>query len=245
MTAAVGHPTLRLVRIAIGPITLEGLEPGQWDAITAEEKRELRDGLTGLRRAANQWGLVGVLQGGVHGAERATAEEAAVRRQRRRVGRLKDRVAGLVDKCLFLPGVRAPEDEDDVLRLGPHVPDDSVREGFPAAPLVAGGLMSPDGECRVEHQHTLLRPWTQVAVCRWRDTEIGLEFPKDIDERRRKPDAVIHTEAETVCLPWTVVRILPEKHDPDVGEGGEMQGRETSSCGGYTSWAAAPLRRSP
>jgi len=37
MTAAVGHPTLRLVRVAIGPITLDGLEPGQWrDLDTAE-----------------------------------------------------------------------------------------------------------------------------------------------------------------------------------------------------------------
>jgi 23S rRNA pseudouridine2457 synthase len=30
MTAAVGHPTLRLVRVAIGPITLGTLQPGQW-----------------------------------------------------------------------------------------------------------------------------------------------------------------------------------------------------------------------
>ena len=30
MTAAVGHPTLRLVRAAIGPYSLDGLEPGQW-----------------------------------------------------------------------------------------------------------------------------------------------------------------------------------------------------------------------
>src|SRR4051794_6854318 len=30
MTAAVGHPTLRLVRIAIGPIELGDLVPGQW-----------------------------------------------------------------------------------------------------------------------------------------------------------------------------------------------------------------------
>ncbi|GAD23451.1 pseudouridine synthase [Acidovorax sp. MR-S7] len=30
MTAAVGHPTLRLVRAAIGPYTLEGLAPGAW-----------------------------------------------------------------------------------------------------------------------------------------------------------------------------------------------------------------------
>lgn len=30
MTAAVGYPTLRLVRYAIGPHTLEGLAPGEW-----------------------------------------------------------------------------------------------------------------------------------------------------------------------------------------------------------------------
>ena len=30
MTAAVGHPTLRLVRMAIGPYTLDGLTPGMW-----------------------------------------------------------------------------------------------------------------------------------------------------------------------------------------------------------------------
>ena len=30
MTAAVGHPTLRLIRAAIGPHTLDGLAPGEW-----------------------------------------------------------------------------------------------------------------------------------------------------------------------------------------------------------------------
>lgn len=30
MTAAVGHPTLRLVRVAVGPWRLEGLAPGEW-----------------------------------------------------------------------------------------------------------------------------------------------------------------------------------------------------------------------
>jgi len=30
MTAKIGHPTLRLIRWAVGPWTLEGLEPGQW-----------------------------------------------------------------------------------------------------------------------------------------------------------------------------------------------------------------------
>jgi 23S rRNA pseudouridine2457 synthase len=30
MTASVGHPTLRLVRVAIGPWRLDGLAPGKW-----------------------------------------------------------------------------------------------------------------------------------------------------------------------------------------------------------------------
>lgn len=32
MTAAVGHPTLRLIRVAIGPWGLDALKPGQWRA---------------------------------------------------------------------------------------------------------------------------------------------------------------------------------------------------------------------
>ena len=35
MTAAVGHPTLRLIRYRIGDWTLDGLEPGEWEAIPA------------------------------------------------------------------------------------------------------------------------------------------------------------------------------------------------------------------
>ena len=35
MTATVGLPTLRLVRVGIGPWSLEGLEPGQWREMSA------------------------------------------------------------------------------------------------------------------------------------------------------------------------------------------------------------------
>lgn len=41
MTAAVGHPTLRLVRSAIVFLTLEGLEPGSWRELSPEELRRL------------------------------------------------------------------------------------------------------------------------------------------------------------------------------------------------------------
>lgn len=36
MTAAVGLPTLRLVRVAIGPWRLDGLQPGQWREVPAQ-----------------------------------------------------------------------------------------------------------------------------------------------------------------------------------------------------------------
>jgi 23S rRNA pseudouridine2457 synthase len=41
MTAAVGHPTLRLVRASIGPITLDGLQEGEWKELTEEEMKAL------------------------------------------------------------------------------------------------------------------------------------------------------------------------------------------------------------
>jgi 23S rRNA pseudouridine2457 synthase len=42
MTAAVGFPTLRLVRVAIGKLTLEGLEPGTYRLLTNQEVQVLK-----------------------------------------------------------------------------------------------------------------------------------------------------------------------------------------------------------
>ncbi len=42
MTAAVGHPTLRLVRVAIGPLKLGNLLPGEWRDIDIDEEAALR-----------------------------------------------------------------------------------------------------------------------------------------------------------------------------------------------------------
>lgn len=41
MTAAVGHPTLRLVRVAIGPIVLGDLQPGHWRKLTNKEIEQI------------------------------------------------------------------------------------------------------------------------------------------------------------------------------------------------------------
>ncbi|MCA1552950.1 MAG: pseudouridine synthase, partial [Chloroflexi bacterium] len=44
MTAAVGFPTLRLVRVGIGPLALGDLKPGEWRTLTPQE-------LTALQRS--------------------------------------------------------------------------------------------------------------------------------------------------------------------------------------------------
>ena len=45
MTAAVGHPTLRLIRLAIGPVSLGDLLPGQWRDLSPTEIHNLRKSL--------------------------------------------------------------------------------------------------------------------------------------------------------------------------------------------------------
>jgi 23S rRNA pseudouridine2457 synthase len=61
MTAAVGHPTLRLVRIAIGPVELGRLEPGEWRDLSPLEIEQI---LRNVRRS-------GIVEGGAdrHGAK--------------------------------------------------------------------------------------------------------------------------------------------------------------------------------
>ncbi|MBF2003195.1 MAG: pseudouridine synthase [Synechococcales cyanobacterium C42_A2020_086] len=41
MTAAVGFPTLRLVRVGIGPLRLDGLAPGDWRELESAELKAL------------------------------------------------------------------------------------------------------------------------------------------------------------------------------------------------------------
>jgi 23S rRNA pseudouridine2457 synthase len=45
MTAAVGHPTLRLVRVGIGPLELGNLQPGEWRELAPGELDALRAAL--------------------------------------------------------------------------------------------------------------------------------------------------------------------------------------------------------
>jgi 23S rRNA pseudouridine2457 synthase len=50
MTAAVGHPTLRLIRTRIGDLTLDGLVPGDRRELNSREVEQLRGTLQALHR---------------------------------------------------------------------------------------------------------------------------------------------------------------------------------------------------
>jgi 23S rRNA pseudouridine2457 synthase len=41
MTAALGYPTLRLIRVEIGGFSAAGLAPGEWRELTCEERATL------------------------------------------------------------------------------------------------------------------------------------------------------------------------------------------------------------
>ncbi len=51
MTAAVGYPTLRLVRVAVGPLTIRGLAPGEWREAEGEELAKLQRVLRSIQDA--------------------------------------------------------------------------------------------------------------------------------------------------------------------------------------------------
>jgi 23S rRNA pseudouridine2457 synthase len=44
MTAAVGHPTLRLIRVAVGGFALADLAAGEWRELSADERAAVLDG---------------------------------------------------------------------------------------------------------------------------------------------------------------------------------------------------------
>ena len=60
MTAAVGFPTLRLIRVAIAHLHLDGLQPGQWRDLTPSELKLLLNLAFAVRSRSSQKRGVGV-----------------------------------------------------------------------------------------------------------------------------------------------------------------------------------------
>ena len=94
----------------------------------------------------------------------ATAEEAAMCRERRRVRCLEDEVARAVDHTRFAPCGGTPEKEDHVLAMAVDSLDDGVGEGLPAESLVAGSSAGGDGECCAKKEDALLSPGEKMPI---------------------------------------------------------------------------------
>ena len=55
MTAHVGFPTLRLVRMKIGPFELGALKPGQWRDLTRAEQQQRQCPQRQMRTEVTRW----------------------------------------------------------------------------------------------------------------------------------------------------------------------------------------------
>lgn len=91
-------------------------------------------------------------------------------------------VTRTIDKSGLALCVRAPEHEDDGLRLLVDRPDYGVGEALPAPALVRGRAATLDGQHAVQKQHALARPAFEEAVARRRNTQVFLQFLVDVDE---------------------------------------------------------------
>lgn len=117
LLAAVGHPVLRLVRVRLGPVTLEGLAAGQWRTLSAREVDSLAGAGTKPEAGrGNRWPKMrplAVAIDGPSGAGKSTVGHAlAVRLGANFVD------TGLMYRALTLAALEQGVDPEDGERLG-------------------------------------------------------------------------------------------------------------------------------
>jgi len=140
----------------------------------------------------------------------SVAHEASHGTQGAGVCALQDKVSERVDESSLSACWSAPKHEDEVVATPVQGGDGGIREGFPALAAVAESLMFANRETRVEQEHPLLRPSSQVAALWNGCSRLSLYLLEYILERWRERYAVVHAEAKSVCLSWAVIRVLPE-----------------------------------
>ena len=125
----------------------------------------------------------------------------------------------------------APQQEHQPFPFPVQVFNGLVGELFPALLLVRGRLTGFHGKYGVEQQHALPGPVGQVAMGRWLDTQIPVDFLVNIDQRRRRFHAALHGKAQAMGLIGAVVRVLPEDHHLHLVEGRQVEGVEDIRAG--------------
>ena len=77
--------------------------------------------------------------------------------------------------------------------------------------FVGIGLLGPNRQHRVEHQHPLASPTLQAAVARRLNAQIVPQLLIDVNQRRRDPLALLHRKAQAMGLPRPMIRVLPAR----------------------------------
>jgi 23S rRNA pseudouridine2457 synthase len=106
MTAAVGFPTLRLIRIGFGPLQLGELPLGQWREASDTERRAL-EAIEEAHAAARRWPGAGHATKGATGSKGASGRKSAA--ARRGTAKGEGRPVGKGDRTVFPdPKARSP-----------------------------------------------------------------------------------------------------------------------------------------
>lgn len=84
MTAAIGHPTLRLVRVAIGPWQLNALQPGQWQEVNFQTVIKYMDDLDSTNDSSGRYRTRSSISDGRRNDRQRTQTQPASRSSRRR-----------------------------------------------------------------------------------------------------------------------------------------------------------------
>lgn len=137
-----------------------------------------------------------------------------------------DDMTRCVDEQLLLSGGGAPQDEHHRSGFVVDHRDHPIRETFPPATLMRGCSSGSNRERGVEQQDSGGRPLLERAATRHGASKIGVQFLEDVAQGRRVGDTRANREAQTVGLSGTVIRILAENHDLDLGERSQVQGGE-------------------
>lgn len=147
------------------------------------------------------------------------------------MGGLDNQMFGGVDKSAFSLGVAAPENENEVFFGFGQTVNDGIGESLPALVLMRTGQMGPNSQGSVEKENSLLGPAFKVARPWHFHSQIGFDFFVNIDERRRRYDAVRNREGEAVGLAGAVVGILAEDDDPYLIDRDAIEGVENKFWG--------------
>lgn len=164
---------------------------------------------------------------GIAAGELVLTEPAAtIGTQRRWMHTLEHQIMLLVDHIGFAAGITAPEHIHQVLTMLRQRLNSGIGKLLPPQLRMTVGLMGTHRERSIEQQHALLSPTGEIARCGDRRTKVGLYLFKDILQRGRKLNAVLHRETQSMGLSWLVIGILTDNHHLYLVKRTEVEGIE-------------------